>query len=551
MNAFSKARFFLSALLFAPVIAFTQVDYSPNPLDFGSRGLGEEALSKNVWINNNTDKVLTVYRAQVICSEDNIYGDQWSGTIEPHSKDFLEVWWRPVVRGNNKAYLVISHSFSEHPDTVEIKAMTTLNLTFWSGLFKPHFQDVLPNDISTGILTLDIDPIGSLVTVSTIKNKTTAFAVVETSFVFGGAKIIGIEFTPPDTGIYYDTLAIYSDATNSPTLYPVEGTCIPSYFSYDTDLIEFNDLSADEDLSTKEILPLKIKYSSEDHDQIIGKLNGNGAYRFENGLSDSTIQFNLKGSSEIVCSIIFDPTKPGDHNEPLIFTYKGYGSPDTVMLKGVGIPSCLSANQDTLVFTDINQGEGSCQQIAVNYSGASSIKPGEPIEVFCKLKGNHSFTVNSDSVYRYFISGSDEELLIELKSNMLGLSEANLIIYTGYGQISADTVKLIEKGIGNFAIPPGIADDPPELPTQFILFQNFPNPFNPSTTIRYAMPFSGEVRIEIFNAVGQSIWSIDENDVVAGYHEVEFNAQNLPSGVYFYRIETAEFQAVKKMILLR
>ena len=551
MNSYSRARFFLSALLFAPVIAFTQVDYSPNPLDFGSRSLDEKALSKNVWINNNTDKVLTVYKAEVICSEDNIYGEQWSGTIEPHSKNFLEVWWRPTVRGINKAYLLISHSFSEHPDTVEIKAVSTLNLTFWSGLFEPQFLDVLPNDISTGILTLDIDPIGSLITVTSIKNKTTAFEVVDTSFVFGGAKSIGIEFTPPDTGTYYDTLTIYSDATNSPTLYPVEGTCIPSYFSYGMDLIEFPDLSADEDPFTNEILALKIKYSSEDHDQIIGKLKGNGAYRFENGLSDSTIQFNLNGSSELACSVIFDPATPGDHNEPLIFTYNGYGSPDTVMLKGLGIPSCLSADQDTLFFSDINRVEVSCKQIAINYTGASSIKPGEPIEVYCKLEGNHSFTVNSDSVYRYFISGSDEELSIALKSNMLGSSEANLIIYTAYGQISADTVKLIEKGFGNFTTPPGIADDPAELPTQFSLFQNFPNPFNPSTIIRYALPYPGEVRIEVFNSVGQRLWSSDENDVVAGYHEIEFNAQNLPSGIYFYRIETAEFQAVKKMILLR
>ena len=96
-----------------------------------------------------------------------------------------------------------------------------------------------------------------------------------------------------------------------------------------------------------------------------------------------------------------------------------------------------------------------------------------------------------------------------------------------------------------------IADNFFDTPKQFKLYQNYPNPFNPSTKIKYALPKSDDVRIEIYNTLGQVVWAYSENQVTAGYHEVEFNAQNLSSGIYFYRIEAGEFQDVKKMILLR
>jgi hypothetical protein len=80
---------------------------------------------------------------------------------------------------------------------------------------------------------------------------------------------------------------------------------------------------------------------------------------------------------------------------------------------------------------------------------------------------------------------------------------------------------------------------------------NYPNPFNPSTTIEFNLPKATNVRIEIFNIAGQKIQTLLNKKMSAGSHQVEFNAQNLSSGVYFYRIEADEFQDVKKMVLLK
>ena len=89
------------------------------------------------------------------------------------------------------------------------------------------------------------------------------------------------------------------------------------------------------------------------------------------------------------------------------------------------------------------------------------------------------------------------------------------------------------------------------IPKEMKLEQNFPNPFNPSTRISFTLPKPGEVKIEIYNTLGQRVEILVNQYMLAGNHEVEFNAQNLSSGIYFYSIEAGEFHDVKKMILIR
>jgi C1A family cysteine protease len=89
------------------------------------------------------------------------------------------------------------------------------------------------------------------------------------------------------------------------------------------------------------------------------------------------------------------------------------------------------------------------------------------------------------------------------------------------------------------------------VPKTYNLAQNYPNPFNPSTIIKFALPKPERVNIDVYNIMGQKIETVLNEPMRAGYHEIEFNAQNLSSGVYFYRIEAGEFQQVKKMILLK
>jgi hypothetical protein len=89
------------------------------------------------------------------------------------------------------------------------------------------------------------------------------------------------------------------------------------------------------------------------------------------------------------------------------------------------------------------------------------------------------------------------------------------------------------------------------IPLSYKVMQNYPNPFNPSTTIELSLPKASDVRIEVYNIAGQKVQTLLNEKMPAGGHQVEFTAQNLSSGVYFYRIQADKFQDVKKMVLLQ
>jgi len=90
-----------------------------------------------------------------------------------------------------------------------------------------------------------------------------------------------------------------------------------------------------------------------------------------------------------------------------------------------------------------------------------------------------------------------------------------------------------------------------EVPNSFELFQNYPNPFNPQTTISFSLRKNGYVRLDVFNSLGQKVITLINEIVTAGIHQRIFNASELSSGMYYYRIDTEGFSQTKKMILIK
>jgi hypothetical protein len=89
------------------------------------------------------------------------------------------------------------------------------------------------------------------------------------------------------------------------------------------------------------------------------------------------------------------------------------------------------------------------------------------------------------------------------------------------------------------------------ISSDFQLSQNFPNPFNPSTTIQFSIPVEGFVSLNVFNALGEKVSTLVSENLNAGAYKFEWNTANLPSGIYFYRLSANEYSVSKKMILLR
>ena len=88
-----------------------------------------------------------------------------------------------------------------------------------------------------------------------------------------------------------------------------------------------------------------------------------------------------------------------------------------------------------------------------------------------------------------------------------------------------------------------------DIPDTFTLFANYPNPFNPSTTIKYNLQKSDNVTLIIYNISGQEIERLVNEFQIMGEHEITWHPKALSSGIYFYRLKTGEFSKTKKLIL--
>ena len=110
-----------------------------------------------------------------------------------------------------------------------------------------------------------------------------------------------------------------------------------------------------------------------------------------------------------------------------------------------------------------------------------------------------------------------------------------------------------------FVLSPCGVEEGHEIPSAFVLAQNFPNPFNPTTMIRFGLPAASAVTLVVYNTLGEEIRTLVNDNLAAGYHVVAFDVSGFPSGLYFYRMRAADpsassgqsFVETKKLLLVR
>ena len=117
-----------------------------------------------------------------------------------------------------------------------------------------------------------------------------------------------------------------------------------------------------------------------------------------------------------------------------------------------------------------------------------------------------------------------------------------------------DVVGATDSGGGGFAIVLSTANEDEnfnELPQKITLGQNYPNPFNPTTTITFDLAKQEQVRLEVFDLLGRKVATVVDGMKTAGSHQVRFDATNLSSGMYLYRLSAGDVSEVRRMVLSR
>ena len=99
--------------------------------------------------------------------------------------------------------------------------------------------------------------------------------------------------------------------------------------------------------------------------------------------------------------------------------------------------------------------------------------------------------------------------------------------------------------------PTGLYNYSSSIPKEFKLYNNFPNPFNPTTTIKFDLPQNTAVKIIVYDMTGRELQQIVNRELTAGTYEYEFKGNNYASGIYFYRMIAGKYNSVKKMALIK
>ncbi|MBE0572745.1 MAG: T9SS type A sorting domain-containing protein [Ignavibacteriaceae bacterium] len=141
----------------------------------------------------------------------------------------------------------------------------------------------------------------------------------------------------------------------------------------------------------------------------------------------------------------------------------------------------------------------------------------------------------------------------DIKINPGGPNEETNTI-TGFGSLLLQTPLQFDHSIGEIVLnltPTSVEENNSSVPLDYVLFNNYPNPFNPSTIIRYSIPNQSKVVIKVYDILGKEIETLVNETKPVGIYELTWNAASLPSGVYYYQLRAGDFIQVKKMMLLK
>jgi len=245
----------------------------------------------------------------------------------------------------------------------------------------------------------------------------------------------------------------------------------------------------------------------------------------------------------------FIPDSIGFRNDLFIFVSNAAAGPDTIAVTGFGIGTpTLVLNTRSITFPVVKIGQWRDTVVTIRNSGTDTLK-------ITSITSTRSY-FNIHPTVLIISPGGIKNDTIRFTSDSTGIRKA-FIHFVSNADTSPDTVTVNGNGTTT-----GIAQIGPEIPESFELFQNYPNPFNPTTTIKFKLPGPGTryvVSLRVYDILGRMVAVLLSDELPAGSYVQQWNAQNLSSGIYFYRLDahnihdeqTGSFMKTKELVLIK
>jgi len=521
----------------APIITVT-----PQTMDFGYAEIGEPKQRQLVVGNSGTDQ-LTIYGAVPQTGQFMLnIAQSFPMTMDPAEQQTIDLTLTAFGLGELSGSLtLISNGYNESQTVVEVTAIGYECLVQLSEE-SYDFGDVRVGETQEWDVTVtNACPVSPL-TIESISFGSDDYSSNLTSFPFtilpDSARTIVVDFTPSEMGDRSTTMTIITDVVE--IVIDLDGTGVAPIIIPEAVLHDFGDVEPEQTV----VWDFEIANSGtatgeiELTDPFVGnafQLVDPPDFPMSLGVDEShtlTISFTPTESVEYQDSLRFQ-TDDAQH-PTIIVTVVGQGIvlyPDIFIdaddlshdFGDVGVDSTREWSFD---IQNIGQNVLLLDSLAVSLEefdyelppGADSIEPEGRIQVTMRFQSNSETPISLSDTLRIWSNDPDEPLI--------------------HVYLFADVV--------------GIEDGEIAFSDQIELFQNFPNPFTRQTTIGLNLPHSQSISVEIFNAIGQNIRTLDPGRLNAGYHELVWNGQNdnrknAPSGIYFYRLTTPTLKRVGKM----
>ncbi len=210
---------------------------------------------------------------------------------------------------------------------------------------------------------------------------------------------------------------------------------------------------------------------------------------------------------------------------------------DDIQINGMPL-DFLAVNPTSLCFDNVPIGQSLTQTLTIFNSSSNLLRVNQ-----INLTGTDAASFQTNTTSFQLAPRASLQRTVVFSPQRIGSFEARL-------EITGDAGAQIVPLFGNCVVTTGVANRS-ESVGSFMLYPNFPNPFNPSTTIAFDLPRASEVTLKIFDLVGHEVATLAQQKMQAGRYSFKWDANGLPGGVYFYRLQTEAFTQTRKLLLLR
>jgi len=476
--------------------------------------------------NTGTDTL----RIQNISSSNSVFSVRPTSRTLALGQSFVDtIRFVPAVIGMGTTSVVVSSNSSTGSDTIRVSGFgygqgvaSTSSSNIAMGRIKlGQFKDTTIIISNTGNDTLKITNIASSSAVFTVRTANKAIPP-------GQSFVDTIRYTPTSIGTTNAAIVLSSNSPSSPDTVKVTGFGYgEATVSLSASVISFGTIKIWQYKDT--LLTISNQGNDTLKIQSIYIPGGMFSARLYSGFVPPGKSFND--------TIRFSPTTYGNMQATIVLTNNSPSARDTIKVSGIGLAAALKFTVARMDFGLVLLGKFKDTTVTVLNQGNDTLRISS---ITCK----HPAMTSASAFLVIPPNGSAIDTFRFVPFSVAPVLGTMLFVNNGLG--TYDTLRVMGSGV---TATTGIASD--GVPGSFELKQNYPNPFNPSTIINYGLPKTANVSLKIFNSLGQEVALLVNNEERSpGYYQVQWNA-NVPSGIYFYRLQAGDFVETKKMILLR